>query len=375
MIVRDEAALLPRCLASLSALAPQIVVVDTGSQDSTAAVARSFGAEVFAFAWVNDFSLARNASLQRATGRWILVLDADEWLEGPSSAEIARLVQEEPMSAFELVQKSTDSSGGVIRNSMVRLFPNRVDIRFTHKVHEDVVTSLARASLPIIKTQIVIEHSGYVDPNKVREKTRRNRAILEAALAQGCDPETEPHARFNMGVVLFDEGKISDALGHFEWCIRNSQPHSRIARICSLRAANCHFVSGQPQQALALLPSEPLPSHHPVALMLVAKILHARDPRAARPWLEALLATPNTAQSPPVSVGPLKTGAIAALGNLWLNEGRLHVAKELLALARSMQSGQVDPASDQIAASYATILEGNGQAEGDGPCGSSLSNS
>jgi len=364
MIVRDEAHHLPRCLASLTSLAPQIVVVDTGSQDATVAEARRLGAEVFSFDWVNDFSAARNASLQQASGRWILVLDADEWLEPSSAAEIARLVREEPECAFELIQKSTDASGGVIRNSMVRLFPNHAAVRFTHKVHEDVVTSIVRAGLRIVKTQIAIEHSGYVNLDKVREKTRRNRAILEAALAQGCDPETEPHARFNIGVVLFDEGKIAEALGHFEWCIHNSKPDSRIARICSLRAANCHFVSGQPDRALALLPAEPLPSHHPAALMMAAKILHARDPRTARPWLEALLAASDTAQSPPVSVGPLKTGAIAALGNIWLNEGHLQIAKELLALARTMQVGEVDPASDQIASTYVAILESSGQAVG-----------
>ena len=56
----------------------RIVVVDTGSTDNTIAVARSGGAAVYARAWTDDFSAARNASIRLATADWILYLDADE---------------------------------------------------------------------------------------------------------------------------------------------------------------------------------------------------------------------------------------------------------------------------------------------------------
>ena len=69
MIVRDEENNLPHCLESVHGLFDEIVVLDTGSQDRTIEIARSFGARVFDFVWVDDFAAARNAALARAKGR------------------------------------------------------------------------------------------------------------------------------------------------------------------------------------------------------------------------------------------------------------------------------------------------------------------
>ena len=63
MIVRDEENNLSRCLESVQGLFDEIVVLDTGSKDRTIEIARSFGARVFDFVWVDDFAAARNAAL------------------------------------------------------------------------------------------------------------------------------------------------------------------------------------------------------------------------------------------------------------------------------------------------------------------------
>ena len=68
MIVRDEEKNLPHCLESVRGIFDEIVVVDTGSTDRTVEIARSFGARVFDFVWVEDFAAARNAPLARSTG-------------------------------------------------------------------------------------------------------------------------------------------------------------------------------------------------------------------------------------------------------------------------------------------------------------------
>ena len=81
LIVKNEAAHLPRCLASVRELVDEMVVVDTGSTDETPAIATAYGARVLAFAWRDDFSAARNFGLGQARGEWLLVLDADEALE------------------------------------------------------------------------------------------------------------------------------------------------------------------------------------------------------------------------------------------------------------------------------------------------------
>src|SRR5687767_15873054 len=88
MIVRDEAAVLKDCLESIRPFVEHIVVVDTGSSDETALTARAYGAKVCCFDWVDDFSAARNASLDACEGEWILYIDADERLSVPEGISL-----------------------------------------------------------------------------------------------------------------------------------------------------------------------------------------------------------------------------------------------------------------------------------------------
>ncbi len=348
MIVRNEEQHLARCLESVKPIAGQLVVVDTGSTDGTVSIAEHFGAEVHSFEWCGDFSAARNASLAPATGRWILVLHADEWLAEPHAKRVAGLSCSEPLHAYDLIQKSTTTSGEILRNSMVRLFPNRPGIRFEHKIHEDVMGGLRREGLPVLKTDIEIEHSGYVDAEVLASKSRRNRSILEALVAEGCPPDQEPHMRFNLARTLYDDGRIGEALSQFEWCVANSPKGSRLSRMCELRAADCLFLLGRRGEALERLPQFPRPGEHPGSLMLAAKILHTSDPGAARPWLEALLDAPDEAQAPPVPLGKYKLGAVAALAKYWFEENNPAAAAALLKLAQNMKAGLIDSASQEI---------------------------
>lgn len=81
MIVKDEQAVLARCLASAAELADEIVIADTGSRDNTKEIAKSFTDKVFDFAWEDDFSAARNFSFSKATGDYVMWLDADDVIE------------------------------------------------------------------------------------------------------------------------------------------------------------------------------------------------------------------------------------------------------------------------------------------------------
>jgi glycosyltransferase involved in cell wall biosynthesis len=88
LIVKDEERHLDRCLSSLQGIVDEIVVVDTGSTDGTLEIAQSHGAVIGSFDWCDDFSAARNASLDLATGDWVLWIDADEALTPESASSI-----------------------------------------------------------------------------------------------------------------------------------------------------------------------------------------------------------------------------------------------------------------------------------------------
>jgi len=93
MIVRDEEENLPHCLESVRGIFDEVVVVDTGSGDRTAEIARAFGAKVFEFAWVDDFAAARNAALEHATGDYAFWLDADDVIEPEQRGKLVALLE------------------------------------------------------------------------------------------------------------------------------------------------------------------------------------------------------------------------------------------------------------------------------------------
>lgn len=102
MIVKDEEAVLARCLDSVQGIADEIIIVDTGSSDQTRAIASQYG-RVLDFAWCDDFSAARNYSFAQAGCDYILWLDADDVIPPESRAGFAALKQQLAETAADVV--------------------------------------------------------------------------------------------------------------------------------------------------------------------------------------------------------------------------------------------------------------------------------
>src|SRR5688572_29302819 len=123
VIVRDEAGLLAGCLESLRPHVDELIVVDNGSADDSAAVARRFGAAVIPLPGVNH-EHGRNAYLEAATRPWVLVLDADERLTPDAGGVIRRAVADARADTFGFGLPRFDYVGGGRWSTtrLVRLF-------------------------------------------------------------------------------------------------------------------------------------------------------------------------------------------------------------------------------------------------------------
>lgn len=189
MIVKDEATMLPRCLASVSGLADEIVVVDTGSTDGTVAIAHSHGATVHHHDFTDvDFAAARNRALDLARGEFALVLDADEELHPASVATVRRLA-EGPTDTGYIVTRRNRHPGRTApagTDHAVRLFPLHPRYRYRHRVHETVDDAILQAGGRLCRSDIVLDHFLPAVPRQ-REKSRFYLGLLRRDLAHAPD--------------------------------------------------------------------------------------------------------------------------------------------------------------------------------------------
>ena len=197
-ITKDAQQHLHFMLQSVKALAQQIVIVDTGSCDDTVQIARQFGADVFHEEWQNDFSKARNVSLSKATGDYILVLDADEELETSMHNDLLNLLSRPP-AAYYLKRfhywSSTSANAFVqplsadnrfyalgarafhITND-IRLFPRDPGLVYEGEVHETVEDSIrSKGNFEIFDSDVVIHHTGPLA--SADKHAQKNRLYLE----------------------------------------------------------------------------------------------------------------------------------------------------------------------------------------------------
>jgi tetratricopeptide (TPR) repeat protein len=346
LIARNEARNLPVCLASVRGLADEIIVVDTGSTDNTVSLAREAGATVIELEWPNDFSTARNRALAAATGRWILVLDADESLSGESVAAIRTLVAQPPRCAYTLIQRSQLVAEHVLDVAIVRLFPRDPQVRFERPIHEQVNTSLERAGIPIVDTTIHFDHSGYANAGIMPVKTARNRALLATALtAAESSPvaSRDPHLRYFYANTFFDDGEFLRAANEYVHClVQCGKDRPRLGAAARIKAAEAYHLAGQSDLALAVLPDDAAVTQHPLAALLRGEILQqsGRSSEALR-WLEAVLPLPDKAYLPPVVVAPLKLKALERLAETWAALGRKDIGVSVLQLGMAFVAGKI----------------------------------
>ena len=100
IITFNEEANIARTLESVKAIADEIVIVDSGSTDSTVALAQARGAKVFVESW-KGFAAQKNSALAKATSDWILSLDADEEVSPELAASIAALLKSSQKPQFD----------------------------------------------------------------------------------------------------------------------------------------------------------------------------------------------------------------------------------------------------------------------------------
>lgn len=242
MIVKNEEANLPRCLESIQPLVDEIAVVDTGSTDRTADIANHYGCKVGFHQWNDDFAAARNASLDLASGDWILIMDADEWLE---HADLKAL-SSRSVNGYIFNVSSLRGPGKPHEVSKVLRFVRRLPgMAFHGRIHEQLNTPP-----PIEEADVTIHHSGYLpEVMEGLDKYERNHRLLELEIREHPDAHY-PH--WQMARSLIHSGRPDEAIPYARKALELA-PDTKIPRERAYTALVLALTStGKDREALSV---------------------------------------------------------------------------------------------------------------------------
>jgi tetratricopeptide (TPR) repeat protein len=291
LIVRDESSFIEGCLQSLVGRVDEIVVVDTGSRDDTVEKALRFPITLHRFAWRDDFAVARNFALDRASGDWILYIDADERFEVPHPAMLGAALADDRKVAWNL---RFHPRVAWTPYAELRLFRNDPRIRFHGAIHERVHEGVAGVARADGKTtgdcDLALHHVGYEDDQA--HKNPRNIPLLRARLER--DPD-HLYSWWHLGQSLLLAGDEEGALATWTrgmevarmlpaatQCISDAQSAVALIR---LRIKRGEAVEPILREALALYPD-----HLSLRWIEATSALERGEDEAARPVLETLAA-------------------------------------------------------------------------------------
>jgi glycosyltransferase involved in cell wall biosynthesis len=340
MIVKNESQRLPTLLRSLSAICEQTVVVDTGSTDNTAQLAREMGAEVGFFPWNDSFSDARNASLEMARHPWILYADADDLLDEEALLGIKDLKKIPPDRAFGFVIKSTQDGVTGMASSQIRMFPNTKGVRFRYRVHEQIRPSLVENGIPINFTGIEILHMGYTDRETVTVKQKRNLALLEKDLEDFPDDGFLYYVAGMGWVDLNQKDKAKQALQQ-AWSLSSTNPEQgHIALGAALELAELILESNEEDSNEATLwveRAEGIDRNYPQCLYLRSLLYQEKgDINKMLHFLGKLVACEAPDHMLPIDMPILKSKAAALMAQIYMQTGRSREAVSILERAQEM---------------------------------------
>ncbi len=196
MIVKNEEKVLARCLDSIADLMDELIIVDTGSTDSTKQIAARYTDKIYDFPWIDDFSAARNFAFSKATKDYIYSADADEVLN-PENHQLFSELKRVLLPEIDIVQMKYGNQleHGTAYNFdeeyRPKLFKRLREFVWIEPVHETV-----RLEPVVYDSDIVIDHRPH------ENHAKRDFAVFQKHIRSGLRLSKRLHHMYAMELYI-----------------------------------------------------------------------------------------------------------------------------------------------------------------------------
>lgn len=229
IIFKNEVRCIERCLKSLEplrqAIPCELIMADTGAEDGSREIAEKYADEVFDFEWIDDFSAARNAVMDRCSGKWYFTVDCDEWLDKDISELLAFLNRRKRVDFAFVIQRnyfSTELEKSDLYSDFraLRLVRLSTGQRYHSPIHESWTYTEPAERL----TRTILHHDGYFleSPEAQKKKLQRNmkllrqklekepndlRTLLQCIESGGADPDLIQYIKTSVALIQNKKGQ------------------------------------------------------------------------------------------------------------------------------------------------------------------------
>jgi len=248
MIVKNGEKYLKTTLPPLVEVADEVIFIDTGSNDKSIEIAKSLGAKVSSIKWQDDFAQARNESIKTAKGKWIIWIDADEYITKEDLKALKKIIEKSDANAYYMPIYDCKFKETIKEQfySRLKLFRNFKGYQFARAFNEGVVNKEGKAPQALNLKEFPIYHWGKkTSEEETNQKIIRNISILEKVIK---DNPSDANQRWLLGINYYCQDNFEKAAQHFIHAIKfydNAEMKSK----SQLMLGKCYLKLGQTQAA------------------------------------------------------------------------------------------------------------------------------
>lgn len=300
VIIKNEEKNLTTYIEGVKNIADEIIITDTGSTDNSVKLLESLkekfnlNLQIYHFEWIADFAAAKNFTLEKATGDWIIFLDADEYFDKKDRKKVRPLIEKlhsdadiigigSPILNVDVNNGNAPLSQGGQR----RIFRNLPTLRYTGAIHEHLWYTGKTRRL-FFESDIFIIHTGY-SLALMTQKRDRNREIILKHKELATDDAPTYYAY--LATAYYDEGEIKKAQENLEKAIAAMEKnddnfliavYNFYIRIKNEQKASDEEISEIIENALKHVPNHPELLMHKLTHVLDAENLNEKYDEAEK---------------------------------------------------------------------------------------------